>query len=378
MEKISIGVIGAGWWATAAHIPGVKSHPGAELVAVQSRERENALRIANDFGAKHACTTVAELLGLPTIAAVIISSTPNVHYQQAKAALDSGRHVLLEKPMTLTVAEAFELVGLAAKKKLQLHISSPWHYTRHAIKAKQLIQSGALGKVKMISMLMTNPVHNLLRGVDNIPKHDSTIAYLQPCPGSYSDPSIAGGGQIYCQVSHAAAYLTFLTGSRAAEVFAHFDFDGSVNDIYDTLSLKMEDNTLVTIASTGATPVSERTYEIRVFGSAAILQLELWRGTMKLIGFDDERTEFPVLTEDEIYPAQAPASNFIDSILGKSSNVSSGELGLASMEVIEAACISARTGELQIIRPVCQVDSAKKRVARPPKASIQNTAAAIS
>jgi len=134
----------------------------------------------------------------------------------------------------------------------------------------------------------------------------------------------------------------------------------------------------VTIASTGATPFSERTYEIRIFGSAAIMHLELWRGTMKLICFDDERTEFPALTADEVYPAQAPALNFINAILGKSSNVSSGELGLASMEVIEAARISAQTSEPQIIRPVIQVDSAKKRVAHPQKASIQNTAVAKS
>ena len=61
MKKVRIGVIGAGWWATFAHIPAINSHPQAELVAVQSRERAKAENIARDFGAKHACTSVEEI-----------------------------------------------------------------------------------------------------------------------------------------------------------------------------------------------------------------------------------------------------------------------------------------------------------------------------
>src|ERR1039458_3328263 len=144
MKTVRIGVIGAGWWATSAHIPAIKSHPGAELVAVQSRERAKAERIAHDFGAKHACTSVGELLALEALDAVIIASTPNVHFAQAKAALHSGRHILLEKPMTFTANEARELADLAAKRKLHLLISCPWHFTRHGLEARRLIQAGAL------------------------------------------------------------------------------------------------------------------------------------------------------------------------------------------------------------------------------------------
>ncbi len=108
------------------------------------------------------------------------------------------------------------------------------------------------------------------------------MSILSPAKASYSDLAIAGGGQIYCQVSHAAAYLTFLTGLRPAEVYARFDKDGSVNDIYDALTITLENGALVNIASTGATPLKgERNYEVRVFGSKAILQLELWRGVKR-------------------------------------------------------------------------------------------------
>jgi predicted dehydrogenase len=352
MKKIRIGVIGAGWWATFAHIPAIQSHPHAELAAVQSRERAKAERAARDFGAKHACTSVRELLALEEIDAVIVASTPNVHFAQAKAALERGLHVLLEKPMTFTAGEARELVELAARKRLHLVMSCPWHFTRHSIEARRLIHSGALGEIKMISVLMTNPIDKLLRGINTSPTHGMEKVYVEPRPGSYSDPAIAGGGQIYCQVSHAAAYLAFLTDLRPAEVFARLDRDGSPNDIYNALTVTLENGALVSLASTGATPLAERNYEIRVFGSKAILQLELWRGTMTMIDFADRRTDFKPLAKDEIYPGQSPALNFIDVILGKAANGSPGELGLASMEIIEAACESAQTGRNEKIRPV--------------------------
>jgi predicted dehydrogenase len=350
MKKARIAIIGAGWWATTAHIPAIKCHPDAELVGIQSRERAKAERIARDFGVKHACTRVEELLALPGLDGVIVSTTPNVHHAQVKAALERGIHALVEKPMTFTVAEARELVELAGQKKLQLLISCPWHFTAHAIEARRLIQSGALGEIKMISVLMTNPIDKLLRGINTTPTHGMDNVYVEPRKGSYNDPAIAGGGQIYCQVSHAAAYLTFLTGLRASEVFARFDRDGSPNDIYNAMTITLENGALVNLASTGATPLRERNYEVRVFGSEAILQLELWRGTMALIDFAGGRTDFPSLVDGEVYPSQSPALNFVDAILGKAPNGSPGELGLAAMEIIEAACESAQTNRVEKIR----------------------------
>ena len=350
-----MGVIGAGWWATFAHLPAVQSHPQAELLAVQSREKTAVEKIARDFGVPHAGTSVDELLSVPGLEAVIIASTPNVHFAQAKAALERGLHVLIEKPMTFTAAEARELVELAAQKKHQLLISCPWHFTRHGIEARRLIQSGALGEIKMISVLMTNPIEQLLRGINTSPTHGLDQIYIEPQRGAYNDPAIAGGGQIYCQVSHAAAYLTFLTGLRPAEVFARFDNDGSPNDLYNALIVTLENGALVSLASTASTPLTEKNYEVRIFGHKAILQLELWRGTMSLTDFANQRTEFKPLAEDEIYPAQSPALNFIEAILGNIPNGSPGELGLASMEIIQAACASAQSNRPEKIRAIAAV-----------------------
>ena len=54
MDKVACGVIGAGWWGTTAHIPALKLHPHADLLAVQSRELEIAQKVASDFNVPHA------------------------------------------------------------------------------------------------------------------------------------------------------------------------------------------------------------------------------------------------------------------------------------------------------------------------------------
>ena len=344
-RKIKCGVLGAGWWGTFAHIPALLAHPCAELVAIQKNDREQAQKVANDFGVPYACTTTSELLAIDGLDAVVISSSPNLHYEQAAASLEAGKHVLLEKPMTFTASQARHLLERAEQHDVQFLISCPWHYTSHAAAAQQLIRERKLGALRMISILMTNPVSRLIRGEDTIPTHNGEAAYLEPRNGTYSDPKIAGGGQIYAQVCHVAAYLSFLTGVPASDVFARFHHDGARLDIYDVLNIRMEDGTLATIASTGATSLNLRTYEVRIFGISGMLYLDLWRGTMEFTSMSGETETYPPLAPDQIYPHQAPASNLIDSILDPSCNRSPAWLGVMAMEMIEAACISAENGE---------------------------------
>lgn len=343
MRRVKCGVLGAGWWATYAHIPALLEDPRAELVAVQTRTAEEAEKIARHFGVPVACTTADELLSIPDIEAVVVSSSPHLHFEQAKSALEYGKHVLIEKPMTLTAAQAAELVEIASSNHLRFLISCPWHYTRHAVESQALIRRGTLGEIRMISVLMTNPVSHLIRGFSNQPTHGTP--FLEPNVATYADPAVAGGGQIYTQVCHVAAYLTFLTGATANSVFARFHNDGAALDIYDTLNIRLNNEALVSVASTGATGMTQRTYEVRVFGTQGILYLELWRGTMRYVDFSGNEFAFTDLTEEEIYPHRAPAHNLLDSIDDPENNQSPATLGAAAMALIEAACLSSASGQ---------------------------------
>ncbi|HEV2294775.1 MAG TPA: Gfo/Idh/MocA family oxidoreductase [Tepidisphaeraceae bacterium] len=349
MSPVRCAVIGAGWWGTTAHVPALTRHPRAELLAIQTTDANSARKIAADFSVPHACETIDQVLAIADLDAVVISSTPNLHYAQAAAALERGLHVLVEKPMTFTAAEARRLVALAEQRRVHFLISCPWHYTSHAAEAQRLIQTGRLGQVKMISVLMTNFTLGLYKGLpwdavfaDSPTLQNAATPYVKPAQQSYSDPSIAGGGQIYCQFSHVGAYLGFLTGRRASEVFARFDTGGAEVDVHDVLNVKLDDGALVSIATTGATMLSDRQFEVRVFGTEGMILLELWKGKMQFHGLRGEVTRYPDIPESEVYPLFAPAENLVDVVLGEAANRSPASLGVVAMEIIDAACRSAR------------------------------------
>jgi predicted dehydrogenase len=351
------GVIGAGWWGTEAHIPAFKRHSRADLVAVHHRDQDKAEMIAADFDIPHAFSDVDELLRLNGLNAVAISSTPNVHFAHAKAALSARICVLLEKPMTIRAHEARELVELADEECLEFVISAPWHYTPHAAEAQRIIMSGELGEIKMISVLMTNFTLGFLQGKswgEMFPTEAglemADTPYLPPEPESAGDPEVSGGGQIYNQIAHVAAFLSFLTGQSAAEVHARFDNFGLNVDLYNTLNVKLEGGTLVSIASTGNTMFPERNFEIRIYGSEGMMFFELWRGQLRCRFLDGRETRFDDLTEEEIYPKYAPAENLIDAALGIAPNRSPAVLGARAMDLIEAACESAKSGANVVIQ----------------------------
>jgi len=352
MNKVRCAVIGAGWWGTTAHVPALKRHPKADLVAVQNRDPDAAHKTAHDFDVPRGCATVEEVLSIEELDAVVVSSTPNMHYFHTKAALERGLHVLIEKPMTLTACEAWELVELAARNRVHFLISCPWHYTSHAAEAQRLLQAGELGQIKMVTMLMTDRCLGLYQGVswaevvgDYSDAETEVSPYLEPGRQSYSDPSVAGGGQLFCQVSHAAAYLPFLTGQEPAQVHAHLDNADTQVDVYNTLNIKLDGGTLVSLASTGATHFLERMFPVQIYGTKGILTLELFKGSMRFCSMEGETRQYPQLPDDEIYPMYAPAENLVDVVLGKAANRSPATLGASAMEIIEAACQSAETGQ---------------------------------
>jgi predicted dehydrogenase len=115
-------------------------------------------------------------------------------------------------------------------------------------------------------------------------------------------------------------------------------------DVYDSLSIRLDNGALVSIASTGATMLSKRNYEVRAYGTDGMILAELWKGELEFHDAKCRVTRFESLKEADVYPLFAPAENLIDVARGAAPNRSPGELGLFASEVAEAAIESARTG----------------------------------
>ena len=105
MKKVRWGVIGAGGIAQRRTIPGMMQCENAELVAVMEITPELAESCRAKWNCKKAYTSAEELLNDPEIDAVYIASPVFLHAQQAMAAADAGKHILIEKPLAMTAAE---------------------------------------------------------------------------------------------------------------------------------------------------------------------------------------------------------------------------------------------------------------------------------
>ncbi len=147
MKNIRLAVIGAGSIAQLAHIPNWKKIPGVELVAVCDSNRTRARAVAEKFGIPQFFTDSDEVMKLETVDAVDICAPTNFHKPLALAALASGKHVLVEKPMSRTVEEAEQMVRAARQHKRKLMVAMNVRFWRDVVNLRQFIENGELGEV---------------------------------------------------------------------------------------------------------------------------------------------------------------------------------------------------------------------------------------
>jgi predicted dehydrogenase len=145
MERINVGVIGTGWCGgirarTAAGSPLVDELHISEI------SDERRAEVAAETGAASAHADYRPILDDPPVHAVMISATPETtHHPMARDALEAGKHVLCEKPIALTLAEADELVALARDRDLKFTIGYSQRFNAKQALVKRSIDDGTLG-----------------------------------------------------------------------------------------------------------------------------------------------------------------------------------------------------------------------------------------
>jgi UDP-N-acetylglucosamine 3-dehydrogenase len=146
MEKLRIGVIGAGSIAQHRHLPEYDANQQAEIVAVCDINQERAAEVAEKYGAK-AYTDYQELLKSGEVDAVSVCTPNYLHAPISIAALEAGLHVLCEKPMATSKEEAENMIAAAEKSGKKLMIAHNQRFVPSHQKARQLIASGDIGKI---------------------------------------------------------------------------------------------------------------------------------------------------------------------------------------------------------------------------------------
>jgi len=143
---VRFGVIGYGYWGPNV-VRNLASLEGTKLMAVCDKNPAARRRLQKAHPAIAVATEASEILGSTDVDAVAVVTPVWTHYELAKAALENGKHVFVEKPFTSNTAQAEELIELAAKKNLRIMVDHTFLFTGAVKKIRELVEEGALGEL---------------------------------------------------------------------------------------------------------------------------------------------------------------------------------------------------------------------------------------
>lgn len=148
---INIGLLGAGWFGREAHLKNLQKLPNANVVAVSSRSEESraaAKAIIGEQLSTH--ENWQDVLKSDEIDAVIIALTNDLHHEAALAAISSGKHVLCEKPLGLSIRECDEIIAAANDAGCILQIGHEMRHQALYQRMKSMVESGAVGEPQIM------------------------------------------------------------------------------------------------------------------------------------------------------------------------------------------------------------------------------------
>ncbi len=145
-QKINVGIVGTSWWVDAMYLPALAQHPQANIQAICGRRSAPTLELAKRWHIPKHYLDFAEMLSAANLDAVIIASANATHYPMTVQALKAGLHVLCEKPLALSYAQAKEMADLAEALKLKHMTPFTYRYMPTSRYLKELIDQGYLGQ----------------------------------------------------------------------------------------------------------------------------------------------------------------------------------------------------------------------------------------
>ncbi|NOY82005.1 MAG: Gfo/Idh/MocA family oxidoreductase [Kiritimatiellaeota bacterium] len=341
MKKVRFGVMGAGGIAFRKTIPGMLEADNCELVAVM--DVAGVERIAAEFNTPRAYTCEAELLADPEVEAVYIATPAHLHRDQIVAAAERGKHILCEKPLTLTLEQTHEAVSACRSNGVYLQegYMMKFHGAHQTI--RDLIAAGRLGRIVYMRAQLS--------------------CWYPPIEGAWrQDPALGGGGSLIDMATHLYDLLEFFAGpiKRVAALTGNLVQDYKSEDAATTL-LEFESGAHATVDTFFCIPDESSRTRLEVYGSQGSVLTEgtigqSTGGTAEGIfglgdsGYDaaqdkDVIRQLEPIDFPKINPYTAECSYFADCILeGRPPTVNDADNALHIMRVTELAYASAREG----------------------------------
>jgi predicted dehydrogenase len=328
--RTGVGVIGCGEWGPN-HIRTFQANPQAFLVAAVDLNSSRLERIRALYPAVECHTNRGNVFNDDRVNAVVIATPPPTHFAIAREALLAGKHVLCEKPLCETSAQAKELILLAKRKKLVLMVGHVFLFNPGIVKIKELADKGDLGQMYYMLAVRTNlgPIRKDCNAAFDLATHDISI-------------------------------FNWIVGSVPLEVSATGAcfLQSGIEDVV-SISLKYSKKIFATIQASWLNPKKIR--QITVVGSHKMLIWDDLQLAAPVACYDkrarvsrryDDYGEFlrvstwdgdvrmPKVDAEE--PLKAQTRFFLDAIRKGSAERSGGEFSLGVVRVLEAIKASMR------------------------------------
>lgn len=345
-DKARIAVIGTGWWATTNHLPALTTHPDADVVAICDLDMKKAQKAADAFNIETIYTDLGAMLAAEELDGVVVATYHANHYSVAKTCLENGLHVFIEKPMTTLAQQAKELVSLAEVKQLQIVMGYNHNHNGFAIRARDIILSGAMGEIQYIAGQFSQANLSLLSG------NDLSGGKFVNTPGDvYSDPVRSGGGHAHLQITHLAGMLFFISDLRMERVHALMANHGLAVDLVDALTIVFDNGALGNLGGSSHVAGGGRSFKLTLYCEKGWLDIDDAAGTMVIRREGHEQEVItPAPGQSHEHPFLNPCQNFVDVITGKADNICPGDVGWRAAELIDAAYRSAKADGKAVYR----------------------------
>ena len=341
-RKIKWGVIGSGGIAGRRTIPeGISKADNAELSAVFDIDAQVNAEVAKKFGAKQAAN-ISDLLKTD-IDAVYIATPAHVHAEQVRACAKAGKHVLCEKPLGMTVAEAEEMIEVCKQIGVKLGCAFMMRFVAQHQHALRLIKEGKLGTPTYARAQLS--------------------CWYPSIEGAWrQDPATGGGGSLIDMGGHCIDLLEMFFGPVVkVSCFINNTVHDYKSEDSAVAMLFFENGALGTVDTFFCIPDNSSKNVLELYGSKGSI---LAKGTIgqapagQMVAFleqDSEeydaqqaRTEAQgiIIAPEPVNTYQAEIEEFGQAIIDDREPVISGELGLRSQKILTACYESARSGKV--------------------------------
>jgi predicted dehydrogenase len=265
-SNLRVAIVGCGKIADQ-HVQAIERIPNCRIVALCDRELLMAKQLGERCGVSQCFSDMGEMLAAVSPDVVHITTPPQAHFSLASLCLESGSHVYLEKPFTVTAIEADTLIQIAEKRGLRLTAGHNCQFTREAIEMRRLVEQGFLGG---------KPVH-----LESHFSYDlSDQSYVGPLLGNRSHwVRRLPGKLLHNLISHGIAKLAEFLDDEIAEILAFAGQSPALErlngeDILDELRVLIRDKSGTTAFFFFSTQVKPGLNRLRICGPLNSLVLD--------------------------------------------------------------------------------------------------------